>query len=153
MNVKIYCITDCDGLNYVGQTTRTLPWRLAGHKTDKKRYISKQRAKSCSSHKLDLDNCEIKLIEQCNNNTAKQREKYWINKIDCVNTKKLNGVSKEKKRQYHFNNRERILKYMRSRAEKKKKEVKVIRDYINTWGGDKRYHNNLLQIDVNLFTS
>jgi len=153
MNVKIYCITDYNGLNYVGQTTRTLSWRLHGHKCDKKRYISKEREKCCSSQKLDLDNCEIKLIEQCDHNIAKEREKYWINKIDCVNIKKLNGYCKEKKRQYHFNNRERILKYQKIRAEKNKKEVKVIRDYRNTWGGDTRYHNNLLQIDVNIFIS
>jgi len=48
---------------------------------------------------------------------------------------------KEQKRQYRLKNIEKIL-------EQKRQKYK----YQTSWGGDKRTHNNLLEIDIHLFT-
>ncbi len=118
--VKIYCIEDINNLKYVGSTKRELKTRLAEHKNDRKN-------KNCSSKKVDLDNCEIKLLEECEDNIRKEREAYWIDKIDCVN-----------KMTYDFD---------------KKQYQRNLHHYKKSWGGNKRWNNNLLQINVDLFTS
>ena len=86
--VTIYCIEDCNSLKYVGSTKKKLYVRLSNHKTDKK------RKSYCSSCKLNLDNCKIYSLETCNESDKKERERYWINKIDCVNDHKLNVRNK-----------------------------------------------------------
>jgi len=120
--VKIYEIIDCNGLRYIGSTTQKyLCQRLAGHRSNK----------NCSSSKLDLDNCHINLLEECDKSVRKVREQYWIDHLDCVNVFNANGLNKERRRIY---NRDRFR-------------------YLYSWGGDLYcgYNNNLLQIDVNLF--
>jgi hypothetical protein len=118
--VKIYEIIDCNGLRYIGSTTQKyLCQRLAGHRSNK----------NCSSSKLDLDNCHINLLEECDKSVRKEREQYWLDKLKCINNRRSNGTDKERRRIYECN-RQR---------------------YIVTWGGDSRWNNNLLQIDVNLF--
>jgi len=121
---RIYEIVDCNGLRYVGKTTLKLTTRLSLHITDKK------RGKKCSSRKLDLDNCDINLLEVCDDSVKKERERHYINTLECVNTRKLTFVNSK---DYHNNWRKKSHHYRK------------------TWGGDPRYHNNLLQIDVNLF--
>ena len=116
--MKIYCIEDCNNLKYVGSTKQKLKTRLAQHKCDKKR-------RNSSSSKLDLVNCKIYVLEECLEQNTKEREKYWIHKIDCVNTLDLT-----------FD----IWEYWRS-----------LYHYKKTWGGDARRNNNLLLIDVDLF--
>ncbi len=126
----IYCIEDINNLKYVGRTKLKLNIRLNKHKHDKK--INNY----CSSKQLDLDNCEIYSLETCNESQKKAREKYWINNIDCVNKYKLNIDYKDDyrmKRKIELQNQLRKRKY--------------------TWGGDPRFHNNLLKIDIDIFTS
>ena len=119
--IKIYLIEDKNKLKYVGSTKQDdIRRRLWEHRSDKKRIC-------CSSGKLDLDNATISILEECEEKERKQKESYWIKKIDCVNVMDPNGNKKE---------RDRL------------KEL-----YIKTWGGNKRYENNLLRIDINLFTS
>ena len=79
--VNIYCITDCNGLKYVGSTRQTVKKRLSNHT-----YEKKKGKNNCSSHKLDLDNCEIEVLEECEGNNRTIREQYWIQNTDCVNT-------------------------------------------------------------------
>lgn len=132
--IKIYCITDINNLKYVGKTKSTLNHRLSQHKHNKK------TRGSYTSKLLDLDNCEIKELCTCQKEESRNREYYWIDKIDCVN--RLNGkfdINKWKKEWYKRNN-EAILIHRG-----------LIREYKNSWGGDKRFYNNLLQIDCNLF--
>jgi hypothetical protein len=77
---KIYLIEDINDLRYVGRTTqKLLRIRLSGHRNDKR------RGNFCSSSKLNLGNCNISLLEECFTEEAREREMYWINKIDCVN--------------------------------------------------------------------
>ena len=90
MICNIYCIEDINGLKYIGSTNRNINIRLIEHKYDKK-----TNKKKCSSKILDLSNCEISLLEECEISNKKEREKYWINKIDCVNKNKLTFDIKE----------------------------------------------------------
>lgn len=114
---KIYCLEDCDGLKYVGITKRKLSIRLKEHRNDRK-------SRNCSSNKLNLDNCKIKLLEECDD---KDREIYWIKKIDCVN----HNTYQRDKKEYHKN----------------------YDLYKKSWGGHRRWNNNLLEIDIDIFTS
>jgi|DEB0MinimDraft_10_1074344.scaffolds.fasta_scaffold104364_2 hypothetical protein len=101
----IYCIEDCNSLKYVGRTNQKLKYRLTGHKNDKK------LNHYCSSSKLDLDNCEIYSLEKCNESNKKQREQYWINKIECVNKHKLNYNHNEFNKKYYQENKEKVKEY------------------------------------------
>jgi hypothetical protein len=92
----IYCIEDINDLKYVGKTKRKLHDRWRRHVSDK--YNSK--ATKCSSSKLNLLNSIIYLLEECEEDLSKEREKYWINKIDCVNIMKLNGRNMENNRKW-----------------------------------------------------
>ena len=154
MSCSIYCIEDCNGLKYVGQTISTLPQRLAKHKYDKK------KRKDCSSHQLDLDNCEIKLLETCDISHRKEREIYWINHINCVNILKLNHDNKkymkEYFKKYSIKNKDKKKeydkKYREKNMEKNKEYKKQLYNYQKSWGGDLRADNNsLLKIDITLF--
>ena len=129
--MKIYCIEDCNGLKYIGSTKQHyLCNRLSGHRQDKK-----NRYGDFSSCELDLDNCEIYLLEE---STEKDREKYWINKIECVNHYKLNFNKKEYKQKKEVKQRGNECQRIR-------------RQFKNTWGGNPNTHNNLLNIDLSIF--
>ena len=80
MEVSIYCIEDINDLKYVGSTTDSLSRRLTAHRQSKK-----TKTHYCSSEKLNLEYCIIYELEKCDKKNRKQKEKYWINKIDCVN--------------------------------------------------------------------
>jgi len=89
---NIYKITDDKKLNYVGITKQTIIRRFDKHKSDKN-----TNNNNCSSKLLNLDKSIITLLEKTNDKT---REKYWINKIDCVNKRKLNFDRKKYQRDY-----------------------------------------------------
>ena len=101
--VTIYCIEDINDLKYVGSTKLKLNKRLIKHRCDK------NKNHYYSSSKLDLDNCKIYSLEICNESNRKERERYWINKIDCVNQLKLNYNHNE----YHVNWRKKNKMYHR----------------------------------------
>jgi hypothetical protein len=82
--VFIYCIEDINDLKYVGKTNQKLNDRFTQHKYSHKRG-------NCSSGKLNLYNSIIYILEECLEELSVERERYWINKIDCVNQRKLNG--------------------------------------------------------------
>jgi len=131
----IYCIEDINDLKYVGSTKDKLPVRLAKHKT------SKYSGKNTSSNKLNLYNCIIYSLEDnVSKKDKKQREKYWINKIDSENTLKLTFGDREHAESYRKKNRDRI----------NKNKMRYYR-YESSWGGDMRSNNNLLKIDISLF--
>ena len=143
--VKIYCITDCNGLHYVGSTTQALSQRLSKHRSDKK------IGHYCSSSKLNLDDCQIDLLEQCELCDRSKRERFYINVIDCVNEYKLNFD----REQWSEDNKEKVAQYKKQWREDNKEKIaqtnKQWYHYKNSWGGDKRSNNNILEIDVNLF--
>jgi len=105
--VSIYLIEDINDLKYVGSTTQKLNVRLCGHRSSK----NYGRA-DCSSSKLNLYNCIIILLEQCNLEDRKERERYWINEIDCVNENKLDfdkvNYDKDYNKEWYEKNKDKI---------------------------------------------
>ena len=120
--VTIYCIEDCNSLKYVGSTKEKLNRRLTKHKHDKK------RNNGCSSEKIDLDNCKIYSLETCNESNRTERERYWINHIDCVNEQKLNFDFIEYQKAYYTNNKEK--RKMNSKNNYEKRVIKKCLDDI-----------------------
>ena len=117
MKFKIYCIIDINGLKYVGKTKQTFNRRFSKHKNKK----------DCSSKLLDLDNCQMILLCECEDHEAKYREQYFKDNIKCVN--KYNAVydknkTKQTTKQYRQKNKEKIKqrqkKYDDQNKDKKK---------------------------------
>ena len=104
--VKIYCIEDINDLKYVGKTKMKLSVRLSKHRQNKR------LDRRCSSKLLNLENCIIYELD------PKYDERYWINKIDCVNKKKLNGVN--------MDNHKRLCKKWREKNKEKMKEYQCV---------------------------
>ena len=105
MEINIYCIEDNNGLKYVGSTKYSLSHRLYGHKADKR------RNKYYSSSKLDFNNSVIYLLEVCETSDRMKKEKYWINKIDCVNELKMNSDRTTIHRNYVRKNKDKMNNY------------------------------------------
>jgi len=137
-NSKIYKITANDGkLIYVGCTTNTLKKRFNAHKSKAK--IRKAgnhlyRIPKVSSHQLfDYDDVKIELIEEypCNDkHKLHLRERYHIERFDCVNVQKaLNDYDdylrrrREKHAANHGNKRTNSIKYYYENLER----IKVYR--------------------------
>ena len=119
--VTIYCIEDINDLKYVGSTKMKLSERLYGHISNKRldRY--------CSSKKLNLDNCIIYSLESCNESNRKERESYWIDKIDCVNHYKLDYDHDKGRKIYYegwkLNDKQKVKDYWNERHLFRKKSV------------------------------
>jgi predicted GIY-YIG superfamily endonuclease len=121
--INIYLIRDNKNLQYVGSTKSKLEKRFSKHKC--------KSGNTCSSKLLNLHKSNIYLLEVTNEKTRKEREQYWINELDCVNENKLNY---DKNSKYH---------------KKRKLTLQTkLRHYQKSWGGDKRFNNNLLEIDL-----
>tara|TARA_R110002073_G_scaffold163722_1_gene319961 strand:+ start:88 stop:543 length:456 start_codon:yes stop_codon:yes gene_type:complete len=130
--VSIYLIEDINDLKYVGSTTMKLNKRLTGHRGDKK------IGKYCSSSELNLDNCMIIELDHCNLEDRKEREQYWINKIDCVNIVKLNGRDKDKKKEYNKEYREKNKEKLKEKKkeydrEYREKNKDKLKEYLNEY--------------------
>lgn len=139
--VLIYLIEDINGLKYVGSTCHTLSRRLSNHRSDKK------CGRGCTSHQLDLDNCEISAIDECDENHRIEREKHHISSVECVNQLK-----------YVFDKGQYMKGYLKDNAAKIKKQKSLVetrrKNWINSFGGNWRRGNdlnNLLLIGDDLF--
>ena len=121
--INIYLIKDDKNLQYVGSTELTLEQRFNKHKC--------KSGNTCSSKLLNLKKSNIYLLEETDEQRRKERERFLINKLECVNEKKLNY---DKNSEYQ---------------KKRKLELqKKLRHYQYSWGGDPRFNNNLLQIKI-----
>ena len=125
-NGKIYKLIDnTNGNIYIGSTTQPLSKRKSQHKHAAK-------SKNCKSkYIIENGDYDIVLIENypCKSkDELLMRERYYIDNTECVNNNRC-CISKDERKEYN----------------KKRLEYKI------TWGGDYRYHNNLLKINVNLF--
>ncbi len=126
--VSIYLIEDINDLRDVGSTKQKIDDRLSRHRADKR------IGKYCSSSKLNLDNCMIIELESCDLEQRKERERYYINNIDCVNQNKLN-FDKDKQKQYHKEYREKNKDYHKEYREKNKDKKK---EYDKDWNENKK---------------
>jgi len=78
--MKIYKLTNEEGLIYIGKTTQKyLSTRLAVHKSQA---LTSRKINKCSSYILFSSNVKIELLEETEDKT---RELYYINLYDCVN--------------------------------------------------------------------
>jgi len=114
--VVIYCIEDINDLKYVGSTKQTLTTRLSQHRW--KKYNDNNNF--CSSKKLNLYNCIIYPLEECEQSESKDRERYWINKIECINNYKLNT----NKDTYYQDNKEYIKNRVKNYRQNNKDLIK-----------------------------
>tara|TARA_R110000796_G_scaffold52786_1_gene124296 strand:+ start:954 stop:1328 length:375 start_codon:yes stop_codon:yes gene_type:complete len=123
--IAIYCIKDINDMKYVGSTEQTLKRRLLGHR------CNKRAGQNCSSSKLDLEHSVIYELERCQDNERTERERYWINKIDCVNTMKLNYDKKEDAKKYYQVNKDKMMEKQRDRRQRIRisKFIKMLDDY------------------------
>ena len=147
--VKIYLIEDCNGLKYVGSTKRTLKTRLCEHRCHNQ----------CMSRELNLNDCKIYVLEECDEKHRKVREQYWINNTECVN--KYNTIFDRKEyfkqydKIYQQENREKLSQkkkiYNQENRDKMNKQMNNYYHYNKTWGGDPRFNNNLLKINLDIF--
>jgi len=154
---KIYKIVDnTNGNVYVGQTKNTLKYRISRHIYD---YNNKPKYLCSSVLILSNNDWCYELIEETQDIT---REIFWIqNTPNCINKTKYNfsyeewlvKYKKESNKKWRDKNELHIKKYRDENKEKHNYNQKQKRKYINSWGGDPRYNNNLLKIDVNLFNT
>ena len=88
-NSKIYKIVcNVTGLIYVGSTTLELNIRLSRHKSSYKRYLAGKHAYITSFKVLENDDFDIHLIRSYdfdNNIDLLSKERYYIEKLNCVN--------------------------------------------------------------------
>jgi hypothetical protein len=139
-NGKIYKIV-CNktGLVYIGSTCLTLCKRLYKHKQHYKEWLNKKYCYVSSFKIIENNDYDIILIEEypCDNKMLlRQRERYWIDNIDCVNIVKSFVSIEEKKENnkiYNDNNKD-IIK------EKKKEYYENNKDIINE--KNKEWYNN-----------
>ena len=151
---KIYLLKDINGLCYIGKTKQKLKHRLSLHRHDKK------RGRYCSSSKINLDNCQMIILEECEKDIASEREQYWMERytlrVNQKNATRSNKQRLEYDKKYYFDNKDKVKQYNIDNKEKikeyNKHYQKQYREYQNTWGGDIRYDNNLLNIAIDLFS-
>ncbi len=72
----------------------------------------KKNTKKCSSKLLDLYNCEIILLCECEEHEAKYREQYFKDNIKCVNIRNMVFDKKEFMKQY--NKTDKVKQYNKS---------------------------------------
>lgn len=141
-NGKIYKIVDNTNNNvYYGSTIETLGERLSVHKYNK----------NCRS-RLIINNgdYDIILIENYPCESKEQletRERHYIENNKCINK----NIPGRNMKEWREDNKDNIRKYHKEWREDNKEKLKLKREYQISWGGDQRFNNNLLQIDINLF--
>ena len=114
---KIYKIVDNTSNNvYIGSTCKTLKLRLSGHTSHYKLYVKGKFNYVTSFDIFKNDDYEILLVESfpCDyKDELLARERYWTNKIQCINKNKNQGLLNELgevewNKQYRKNHQEQI---------------------------------------------
>jgi len=78
---QIYCIEDIDQLKYIGVTRE----KNLLNQVSRQRYYKKNKIQETASWNLDLDNCKIYKLEECEKNERYLRHQYWVDNSECVN--------------------------------------------------------------------
>ena len=111
----IYCIEDINDNKYIGSTKRELHTRLTEHRYKQRNQLG------TTSQQLNLYNCIIYELEQCEDEQRNEREQYWIDNTDCVNINNIVHDYKEYQKQYFQKNKEKKYEYYKQ----KRKEAKL----------------------------
>ena len=135
---KIYKLYNQYGI-YYGSTTKTLNRRLSNHKYEAK-------SKNVSSHILFQNGAipKIELIEEVEFDDIKElreRERYYIKNLDCINkdipgrTQKeynLDNKDKIKKQQkeHYEQNKDKILQKKKEYYKRKKQQAEEVYDFL-----------------------
>ena len=110
-NGKIYKIVcNITGKVYIGSTTLSLSQRLVQHRTDYNRWKNGKRDFTTSFGIIENGNYDIVLIEEypCENKeNLYQRERFYIESINCVNKYIPTRTLKE----YYIENADKIKEY------------------------------------------
>lgn len=121
---------------YIGSTTKQyLCQRLWGHKASMNTYNSGNKHSFMSSFEiLKYDDVDIILIENfpCKSkDELRSRERYWIEKTNCVNLRipirkndERKTLKKERDRKYIENNKEKFIEYQRKYREEHRENNK-----------------------------
>ena len=119
------------GKSYVGSTKNELNHRYSQHKSNNK--LKNPTGWTTAEQVMERPHT-ITLIENVTEERVKQRERYWIERLNnCVN---------------HF----RPYRSVEEKVQEKRQLVKDLRKYQDSWGGQLRSYNNcLLRVDTNLF--
>tara|TARA_R110000782_G_scaffold136576_2_gene229012 strand:+ start:1878 stop:2378 length:501 start_codon:yes stop_codon:yes gene_type:complete len=159
-NGKIYKIIDnTNGNIYIGSTAEpTLARRLAGHVGTYKHKVKTGKGANCKSFEIIQNgDYRIILIEDypCDSkDQLNQREQFHMNNNQCINQLRASTDREAReayKKKWREENRDYAKQYQIENQEKLNRYRKELREYMLTWGGDKRFHNNFLNIDPNLF--
>ena len=135
-NIYKICSPDCPDLVYIGSTKQKLSIRFSNHKGAFKSWKA-GKIKNCPMSReifenSDIDNVRIELIEVVEDQ-AFERERYYIDNIDCVNKNKPTRTHKEyrednkeiiseKSKTWQKINREKYLNYQKEYREKTNKK-------------------------------
>ena len=166
---------------YYGSTVQDLKLRKSGHVRDYKCFLNKKTNYISSFEIIKNNNYEIYLVEEfpCNSKSELEaREGYYIRNNNCINKNIPGRTRKENHKQWSADNKEKLKKYHKEwrddnkekiketdkqkikqyqkqyRIDNKectKKYLKQYKQYKKSWGGDPRYNNNLLKIDLTCF--
>jgi len=127
---KIYKIV-CDktGLIYVGSTAQKyISLRLGGHRSAYRNY-KRNGCKYTTSFRVLENYCErIELIEMwpCSNNYELQkRERYWIERLNCVNKFIPTRTKEEYIKEYYENNKDKIKEHNKEYRDNNREKIKV----------------------------
>ena len=149
MSCKIYKIKcNITGNVYIGSTKLKLKDRISLHISNN----NNPNNNTCSSDIIIKNNdWYYEIIEECDISIRYERERYYINNTEkCINKFKMNGPDWEKKKKNEIEYDKKRKDCPIRKAYCKKRDFNIYH-WEKSWGGDKRSHNNLLQIDINLF--
>ena len=117
---KIYC--NITGECYYGSTEQTLSRRLSKHKQNYKRWKEGKSKYVYSFKIIERGNYTISLMEEGefeNKDYMKARERYYIEKLECVNKNVPNRTKKE----HYQANKERILEKVKEYQQANKERI------------------------------
>ena len=132
---KIYKIIDLTNNNiYIGSTVKDLNKRLNQHEYEYKRYLSDNSIYITTSIEvLKNNNYMIQLIEELNITDKKQllqRERHYIESLECVNNNTPNRTHEEKLfydksffKSFYNNNKEKHLTRVKLYNEQNKEKI------------------------------
>jgi hypothetical protein len=106
----IYLLEDINDNRYIGSTSeKNINDRLNTHRRDEREHLLGIRNRNCSSMKLNLYECIIIPLLECNNDWDIRRkwESYFMNNVypECVNDRRFETLDRK---EYYKKNKERI---------------------------------------------